>query len=100
MALPDYCYVEDSVKQVIEALSQAGIPAPNEDGLDYELCDNEEIVAQADLAWESRKIALIVTDSPFADDANREAFLHQGWHIITEDTHEADQLFADNEEME
>lgn len=100
MALPDYCYVEDSVKQVIEALSQAGIPAPNEDGLDYELCDNEEIVAQADLAWESRKIALIVTDSPFADDANREVFLHQGWHIITEDTHEADQLFADNEEME
>lgn len=100
MALPDYCYVEDSVKQVIDALSHAGIPAPDEDGLDYELCDNEEIVAQADLAWASRKIALIVTDSPFADDANREAFRQRGWHIITEDAHEVDQLFAESEEME
>lgn len=100
MALPDYCYVDDGVKRAIDALSHAGIPAPDEDGLDYELCDNEEIVAQADLAWESRKIALIVTDSPFADETNREAFLQRGWHIITEDMHDANRLFAASERAE
>jgi hypothetical protein len=84
--------LSDTIKQSIERLSQANIPAPKE--LGYELVDNEEIVGEVDLGWEQQRIAFIPLDDQAADADNVKAFTKQGWHIISEVTEDVARLFA------
>jgi DEAD/DEAH box helicase domain-containing protein len=63
------------------ALAHAGTPLPE---VGFELIDGHgRVLAEAELAWVSRKIAVLLTD--YQADASR--FEAEGWtiHIATED---------------
>ena len=61
----------------------------------YELLDeNEEIIAQAELAWEDGKIVFFPSYGLQSDRENVDEFVKRGWTIITENNDDLDKVFA------
>jgi hypothetical protein len=59
----------------IKSLRELGVPSPDEVG--YELSVDTQIVAEAELAWTDKKVALLLSDT----DAGS-AFRKQGWSTV------------------
>ena len=90
---PTYAYCTDETKEAVTRFIESGIPAP--DALGYELLDaNEEIVAQAELAWEDGKIVFFPSYDLQSDRENVDEFVKRGWTIITENNDDLDKVFA------
>ena len=93
LADPTYVYCADETKEAVKRFIESGIPAP--DALGYELLDeNEEIIAQAELAWEDGKIVFFPSYDLQSDRENADEFVKRGWTIITENNDDLDKVFA------
>ena len=93
LADPTYVYCADETKEAVKRFIESDIPAP--DALGYELLDeNEEIIAQAELAWEDGKIVFFPSYDLQSDRENADEFVKRGWTIITENNDDLDKVFA------
>ena len=93
LADPTYVYCADETKEAVKRFIESDIPAP--DVLGYELLDeNEEIIAQAELAWEDGKIVFFPSYDLQSDRENVDEFVKRGWTIITENNDDLDKVFA------
>lgn len=93
LADPTYVYCADETKETVTRFIESGIPAP--DALGYELLDeNEEIIAQAELAWEDGKIVFFPSYDLQSGRENADEFVKRGWTIITENNDDLDKVFA------
>ena len=66
----------------------------NCDSLGELLDENEEIIAQAELAWEDGKIVFFPSYDLQSDRENVDEFVKRGWTIITENNDDLDKVFA------
>lgn len=93
LADPTYVYCADETKEAVKRFIESDIPAP--DALGYELLDeNEEIIAQSELAWEDGKIVFFPSYDLQSDRENADEFVKRGWTIITENNDDLDKVFA------
>ena len=93
LADPTYVYCAEETKEAVKRFIESDIPAP--DVLGYELLDeNEEIIAQAELAWEDGKIVFFPSYDLQSDRENVDEFVKRGWTIITENSDDLDKVFA------
>ena len=64
---------------MLETLSQGGVPAPE---VGFELCGEDGVVlAEAELAWPERQIAVLWPDEP----EPAEFFARAGWRTLSGD---------------
>ena len=71
-----YEEVLDEAKSLVRLLSQESFPLPE---VGYELCDEQgRVIAESELAWPDRKIAVMLEEIPVPDERNRE-----GWDIYS-----------------
>ena len=97
LADPTYAYSADETKQAIQRFIELGVPAPA--ALGYELLDeNEEIIAQSELAWEDKKIVFFPSYDLQVDQENVDEFARRGWIIITENSEDIDKVFDSSTE--
>ena len=59
----------------IRSLRSLGAPVPDEVG--YELSESDKVVAEAELAWPTKKVALLLSDEEAGP-----AFRKQGWSVV------------------
>lgn len=67
-------------KSMAIALKDANAPIPDEIG--YELVDNDEVIAEIEMAWLESKIAYLTEDQMEYE----EILSEKGWTIINNDT--------------
>ena len=71
---------DESAKSFAEFASNAGISAPNEEGIGYEIeGKNNEVIATVEIAWPNKKIGFM-TQEQLVDREKVEAL---GWKILT-----------------
>lgn len=88
---PTYTYLDDSTKQAIANFETIGISAPQ--ALGYELFEHDEVIGQADLAWEDMHIVYISSDMQNDVDGDAQSFASHGWQVIGEDAQQAAKIF-------
>lgn len=80
--------LSSAAQAVAEALAGKSIPPPSSVG--FELWLNGLVVAEAEMAWESRKIAFLLSHQV----DSKTVFEEAGWHIFTDESSLNEALFA------
>lgn len=79
---------DNAAKNMALALKEINAPIPDEIG--YELVDEDEIVAEIELAWIEKKIAYLTEDQS----EYKEILTEKGWTIIHNDTTVSKEMFG------
>ena len=84
---------DDEAKDFARSASEAGIPAPEEENIGYEVDGPDgQVIATVEIAWPDRKIGFLTTEQL----SDREHLEQNGWTIIDMLTiDESAQLFSD-----
>ena len=84
---------DDEAKDFARSASEAGIPAPDEENIGYEVDGPDgQVIATVEIAWPDRKIGFLTTEQL----SDREHLEQNGWTIIDMLTiDESAQLFSD-----
>ena len=70
---------DDDAKAFAESAKGAGLPAPNEDNIGYEVTgDDGEVVATIEIAWPEEKIGFMTAEQL----EDRKKMESMGWHIL------------------
>ena len=70
---------DDDAKAFAESAKGAGLPAPNEDHIGYEVTgDDGEVVATIEIAWPEEKIGFMTAEQL----EDRKKMESMGWHIL------------------
>ena len=70
---------DDDAKAFVEIAKDAGVPAPDEDNIGYEVeGDDGEVVATVEIAWPDRRIGFMTAEQ--AED--KEKLEKLGWRIL------------------
>lgn len=71
---------DDDAKEFVELAKDAGVPAPNEDDVGYEVeGDDGEVVATVEIAWPDRRVGFMTAEQ--AED--KEKLEKLGWRILS-----------------
>ena len=71
---------DDDAKAFVELAKDAGVPAPNEDNVGYEVeGDDGEVVATVEIAWPDRRVGFMTAEQ--AED--KEKLEKLGWRILS-----------------
>lgn len=71
---------DDDAKAFVELAKGAGVPAPNEDDVGYEVeGDDGEVVATVEIAWPDRRVGFMTAEQ--AED--KEKLEKLGWRILS-----------------
>lgn len=71
---------DDDAKAFVELATDAGVPAPNEDDVGYEVeGDDGEVVATVEIAWPDRRVGFMTAEQ--AED--KEKLEKLGWRILS-----------------
>jgi len=91
---------QDTLEQIIDESTLAfakkciGLDIPEPSSVGYELLgDNENIIGEAELAWESVKIAFLTPEQTESE----ESFVASGWKVIKADDEISQSLFREAE---
>ena len=79
---------DDAAKDMAEKLKEANAPVPDEIG--YELTENDEVIAEIEMAWTESKIAYLTEDQMEYE----EILTDKGWTIINNDTAVSKDMFG------
>lgn len=79
---------DDPAKKMAMTLKEANAPIPDEIG--YELVDNNEVIAEIEMAWIESKIAYLTEKQMEYEDILSE----KGWTIINNDTSVSKNMFG------
>ena len=79
---------DDAAKDMAEKLKGANAPVPDEIG--YELTENDEVIAEIEMAWTESKIAYLTEDQMEYE----EILTDKGWTIINNDTAVSKDMFG------
>ena len=79
---------DDAAKDMAEKLKVANAPVPDEIG--YELTENDEVIAEIEMAWTESKIAYLTEDQTEYE----EILTKKGWTIINNDTAVSKDMFG------
>ena len=79
---------DDAAKNMAEKLKGANAPVPDEIG--YELTENDEVIAEIEMAWTESKIAYLTEDQTEYE----EILTEKGWAIINNDTAVSKDMFG------
>lgn len=79
---------DDAAKDMAEKLKGANAPVPDEIG--YELTENDEVIAEIEMAWTESKIAYLTEDQMEYE----EILTDKGWTIINNDTEVSKDMFG------
>ena len=79
---------DDAAKDMAEKLKGANAPVPDEIG--YELTENDEVIAEIEIAWTESKIAYLTEDQMEYE----EILTDKGWTIINNDTAVSKDMFG------
>lgn len=79
---------DDPAKKMAMTLKEANAPIPDEIG--YELVDNNEVIAEIEMAWIESKIAYLTENQMEYEDILSE----KGWTIINNDTSVSKNMFG------
>ena len=79
---------DDAAKNMAMALKEINAPIPDEIG--YELVDEDEVIAEIELAWTEKKIAYLTEDQSEYE----EILTEKGWTIIHNDTAVSKEIFG------
>ena len=79
---------DDLAKKMAITLKEADAPVPDEIG--YELVDNDEVIAEIEMAWIKGKIAYLTEDQMEYENVLTE----KGWTIINNDTSVSKEMFG------
>ena len=70
---------DDDAKAFADFAKEAGVPAPNEDHIGYEVeGDDGEVIATVEIAWPDKHVGFMTADQ--ADD--KEKLENMGWKIL------------------
>ena len=79
---------DDAAKDMAEKLKEANAPVP--DVIGYELTENDEVIAEIEMAWTESKIAYLTEDQTEYE----EILTKKGWTIINNDTAVSKDMFG------
>ena len=79
---------DDAAKEMADKLREVDAPVPDEIG--YELTDNDEVIAEIEMAWTESKIAYLTEDQMEYE----EILTEKGWTIINNDTVVSKEMFG------
>ena len=79
---------DDTAKDMAEKLEKANVPVPDEIG--YEIVENDEVIAEIEMAWTENKIAYLTE----VQTEYVEILTEKGWIIINNDTAVSKDMFG------
>ena len=81
-------FLKKPIGALVEKLKGANAPVPDEIG--YELTENDEVIAEIEMAWTESKIAYLTEDQMEYE----EILTDKGWTIINNDTAVSKDMFG------
>ena len=70
---------DDDAKAFAKSAEDAGLPAPGEDNIGYEVIgENGEVIATIEIAWPDELIGFMTSEQL----EDKETVENRGWHII------------------